>query len=1121
MTNHHSTAKASTQSSGILGIDSIPGLITQPYVYEEALLAMLDLYKGPFLDKLDADGAPNFTDWLYAQRDGLEQTLLDGLRGMIAFCKTQGRYADGISFAEQVVSFDPLDEEARCELMLFLAHSGRRQEAHTVYDALVEMLDEEWGAPPSPETEAAYAAIQQLGDSATQDNDEAVPAIAMLPIFTTPFVGRQSELVALVEQVHTQGHRLVTVVGLGGTGKTYLAIEAARRIGELNQKEAGERAMIAQTLPQQILYVSLVDVPSVDQLPAVLMQALDLVATEQRDFVTQLCNYLASKNMLIVLDNMEHLLDTTSPSQRNAISGPSASQLISQLLQAAPQVQFMVTSRQPLQMQSEYIFNLTGMSLPATQKSNLFGLDELSNADSPTYDLATLRQSDAIQLFEQVAQRIDRDFELTTENQMPIVQFCTLVQGTPLAIVLGASQMDFMEPDELLEECQEGLDVLETEWLNLPPRQRSIRIVFEQSWQRLNSSLQLVFQKLTIFRGSFTMQAARQVAGASIRHIKQLHNQSLIRQVDQGRYEIHELLRQFGTEKFGTEKFGTEKFGTEKFSTDTFMGTERLPQSAEDWRPSVLGKHMQFYLERLSTFTEALQGPTSLETVTMLTPDLSNIQQAWHFASQQGVVTPMAKSLDAFVHLHQLQGRYQEAMAALTHTALAHTAESQPYTTPIQQVDTSSREFEAALFVAQSFLYTLLGNPARAIEMVQMVNTEDTDVQAFAHWVWARGLSMQGDGQAAGTQINHALTLAQQNTHSPSNQNLIADCLHLRGDIHFHNGQPQQAIQDVQQAQAYYRQTNNRHKEIDCLHSLATITKDLPQQTGATSYVEQVMALSGTLDDDINGQKAVLSNGYLSLQTGSYEEAAVLGRNALHFYEDIGDKWTQIDCHYLLGMVHTKVGQYQQAYWDYDKALYLSRDIGARKKQQQCLVGMAINYRLWGIYQEALNHLDEAKKITFSSGTAHDHDQFSIHAADIYRAWGRYDASIPHYQHALAFYTSTDEQAAYNESLAMHTRAGLAYALQQSGDLDAALYLMDEVLPYVERHADTPHVFYAPFELYWHCYCVLHADKDIRARSLLDGSMRLLHMYARRLSNKTWRSSFMENVRVHAEIMKS
>jgi predicted ATPase/DNA-binding NarL/FixJ family response regulator len=331
----------------------------------------------------------------------------------------------------------------------------------------------------------------------------ASPPRPNLPSQPTTFVGRLAELTAIGARLDDPACRLLTLVGPGGIGKTRLALQTAE-----------DRA---KHLPDGVCFVSLVSINSASLISTIL-SALNVPSYRQDDPQVDLFKYLRNKAMLLILDNFEHLLDDA--------------ELLSEILAHASEVKLLATSRERLGLQEEWLFQVHGMDVP--------GDDEVTEIES----------YGAIRLFLQQARRLQPGFSLAAEaDRRAVVRICQIAEGMPLGLELAASWLRAIPPQQIARRITQSLDFMVASTRNMPKRHRSIRSVFEQSWNLLSPAERSVLMKLSIFRGGFTLQAAEQVAGASIALIAALIDKSQVRPEQANRYDMHELLRQFAYEK--------------------------------------------------------------------------------------------------------------------------------------------------------------------------------------------------------------------------------------------------------------------------------------------------------------------------------------------------------------------------------------------------------------------------------------------------------------------------------------------------------------------------------------------------------------------------------------------
>jgi predicted ATPase/transcriptional regulator with XRE-family HTH domain len=342
------------------------------------------------------------------------------------------------------------------------------------------------------------------------------PSMINLPLQPTPLIGREAELAALGKLLAEPHCRLLTITGLGGIGKTRLAIELAS-----NQQTS---------FPGGVYYVSLASLDSPVFIVPAIAEVLGLSFTGAADVQEQLLNHLAMRArqaLLLVLDNLEHLL--LHPSEQDGKDETAL--LLSKLLQRLPNLKILVTSRERSNIREEWIFELHGLPVPTSDQSS------------------RLEDYSAVALFLQRARQLKVDFEVFPDERQSLARVCQLVEGTPLAIELAATWVGMLSMEEIAQEIATNLDFLTTPMRNVPERQRSLRAVFAHSWKLLSDEERNVLCRLAVFRGGFQRQAAEQVTGASLPILMSLLAKSLLLHRENGRYDLHALIRQFALEE--------------------------------------------------------------------------------------------------------------------------------------------------------------------------------------------------------------------------------------------------------------------------------------------------------------------------------------------------------------------------------------------------------------------------------------------------------------------------------------------------------------------------------------------------------------------------------------------
>ena len=351
---------------------------------------------------------------------------------------------------------------------------------------------------------ASLKAIE-LGIIELEDDTTTTPT-HNLPIAPTPFIGRSNELQDIA-QAFQQGARLVTILGAGGMGKTRLSLAYGQQ--SLGQYSDG------------VYFVPLDAVETTDGILLQLIETLELKVSNKLSYHQQLLDYVSDKNMLLITDNWEHLLDGAT--------------LVSDILLSASDVHIITTSREKLSLAGEFVFRLSGLSVP------------------DNHNLALIRNAEAVQLIQETAQRIIPDWQVTEDKLQDIHKLCRITDGMPLGIILAISWLDVYPLSEINNEIQNNINFLHTELRDVPRRHRNIESVFEWTWKLLSPAEQDIFMKLSVFRNGCTLEAIEAVTGATPRALQALVRKALVYRSKQNRYTLHELLRQYGEKKLAEQ----------------------------------------------------------------------------------------------------------------------------------------------------------------------------------------------------------------------------------------------------------------------------------------------------------------------------------------------------------------------------------------------------------------------------------------------------------------------------------------------------------------------------------------------------------------------------------------
>jgi predicted ATPase/DNA-binding CsgD family transcriptional regulator len=408
-----------------------------------------------------------------------------------------------------------------------------------------------------------------------------------IPKQTTSFVGRERQIQELRARLQNPECRLLTLTGPGGIGKTRLAIA------------------VAQACEVPVVYTPLQAVASADMIPSAVADAAGITLSGEQPLSKQLLAYLCDERMLLVLDNFEHLLDGT--------------EFLLDILQAAPGVKLVLTSREALNVREEWLYAVPGLDCPPVDAAGSLTSDEIASYD-------------AVQLFVDRAQQVRQDFRLQDDGEC-VIAICHAVDGMPLAIELAASWLRALDRVSIARQLRQNLDLLATQLRNVPERHRSIRAVFDGSWHMLSEEDREVFAKLSVFHGGFTYEAAAHVAGASVPVLGRLVSKSLVYREHGGRYHLHELLRQYAAEKLAE-------------SADGVQDANRA--------------HSAYYMQFLAGREEYVSDAHQLQTTQEIANELENVRKAWHWAVDHVESQSILKAARALHNTVQFQSRYIE-----------------------------------------------------------------------------------------------------------------------------------------------------------------------------------------------------------------------------------------------------------------------------------------------------------------------------------------------------------------------------------------------------------------------------------------------------------------------------
>jgi predicted ATPase/DNA-binding SARP family transcriptional activator len=492
------------------------------------LEAALGLWRGPALAE--------FADrpWAQAEAARLEELRLAATEALVEL-RLAGGHAGLVGELEALVAAHPLRERLRGQLMVALYRSGRQADALRTYQETRTVLVEELGIDPSPELQRLHQAILVQDPALGLAGPDRHQPRHNLPERLTSLVGRDRELREVAKLL--EGHRLVTVVGPGGAGKTSVALEAARRL--------------VDGYPDGVWLVELAALADPGLLAEVVVAALGLGEEAAGPGVPppppaeRLAGFVRDKALLLVLDNCEHLVG-------------ACAELVQRLLKAGPGVRVLATSREVLGVAGEAVWPVPPLAVPDAADDELGAGSTLAGPDANGTVPEVLAGYDAVRLFGERAAAADPSFALDATSAPVVAELCRRLDGLPLAIELAAARVRMLPVAEIAGRLGDRFRLLAGGGRTLDPRQQTLRATVDWSWELLEEPDRRLWRRLSVFSGGWTVAAAEGVCGGDgldptevLEGLFRLVDRSLVVAVggEPARFAMLESLRAYGAER--------------------------------------------------------------------------------------------------------------------------------------------------------------------------------------------------------------------------------------------------------------------------------------------------------------------------------------------------------------------------------------------------------------------------------------------------------------------------------------------------------------------------------------------------------------------------------------------
>lgn len=672
------------------------------------------------------------------------------------------------------------------------------------------------------------------------------------PSYLMPFIGRERECHDLFNLIHADDCRLICLLGPGGIGKTRLAVEVAR---ELN------------SFPDGVAFVSLASTQVPSFIASTIANLLGIPLGVSANPTGQLLAYLRERSMLLVLDNIEHLLHPDN----------EAVGLIQRMLSEAPRLKIIVTSRQRLQLASAWVMEVGGLDLPSAER-----IEQGQNLS-------------ALTLFSEHAQRIERGFHLNHKNQQLVATICRLVDGMPLGIELAAGWVRILSLEEIARELLRSLHNQHLSACTLPERHRSLHDVVDHSWQLLSEAERQALSQLAVFRGGFERAAAEYVAQANLTILVQLIDKSLVRRQQNGRYELHEVIRQYAAMR---------------------LAENPVQQSGAHQR------HAAYYAQWLKERVEGLKQKQQFEVRDEISLELDNIRAMWDWAVAQRELSYFRVAGEALqwfceFHTHLQEGErwFCEAIEVVQSLRETHN-------------DPAICETHAQLLWHYSHITSRLGNFEQAYDAAResrTLLTEGSDqtlrcqVELTVGWI----AFQLGQYEQADHSLHRAKTYFQP-------QDLWSQALcHTWLSMYYHSQmRTSEAEQAFRSALACYRKLDAPCGMVFCVSFCSPVLIALGAYDEARTLLRECLVIAGKANYTYGIASSMLYLSQVALEDQAYEEALYLLHESIALMRKLEVDWELTQALNAYANLRFRLNQLDQA----QAAYYEAYQIGIKRQ---------------------------------------------------------------------------------------------------------------------------------------------------------------------------------------------
>ncbi len=875
----------------------------------------MGLFTGKFLSDFAINNSCLFEEWVTLTSEEYNLLAIQGFSLLATYHERRAEYHQAVECLARVSALCPWDEMVRDRIIRLLSVDHQWTAAKKHYKLLQHYLKAELGGvTPSLDSQTLYkqVCLAAQGKAIIQPEYESSPC--HVPAQRTEFVGRALDLDEIMMWLIDPHWRLVTITGMGGIGKTRLALALAEKcIGIFRDG---------------VFFVSLLPAAGASQIVALIAESLAMKFSDQSSNQKQLLDQLRDKEMLIVLDNFEHLL-----------ADPHSAEVLDTLLNGTTAVKLLVTSREVVNLLQERVYLLDGLQYPESVANSL--------VDLPRYD--------SVELFVRCASQKMPQFTLNEKNYQSVVRICHVLEGLPLGVELAAATLCEQGCAEIAEVYEQDLGALTTRMRNFQPRHRSLHATFEISWNLLDDSLKRVLAGLSFFRDGFSAAAAAQVAEALPQDLASLTSKSLLRLEDNNRYGMHEVIRQL---------------------VHAETGIEAVSRQVEE-------RHAAFFADFLTELKNSLLADGQSEALQSIQIEYGNLYLAWHWMVDHGCLELIEKSMDSLYQYFMIRSRFDEGITWFKYAAdrliqpsgenlllgeLLWRLGAMAYTTrdntlsfsSLHQSETILERTAANKELAYCRIY-LGWAYQREKDFSRAIVYADCSLQYFLENQDDKGLSetyiligsienRQGSYQESRPYFEKAYAACR--TARNAQNSMIA--INRLADVLCYEGEYDQARELFNEALQLSRQLNDSYHQAILLNNLGTIDHVLCNYEQAGVYYKESLAITRKLGD-LDGVALALNNlGELATWQQDFEQALAYSKEALAIARQVNETWTIIVCLNSLGEIYTGMGRLPEGKFNLIEALKIAVDIHSLDLAGRVLVNLGRVYQLLGDRDNAI-----------------------------------------------------------------------------------------------------------------------------------------------------------------------